>query len=97
VRTNVSAVDGIQAADGSGGDEAFALAFRIGTKSIQNLKNDVMVDGADLSGMRNLSSSQNDLYSPLTRDPAHWDVADLSWLTYKATKLKRKSDGCEPA
>jgi hypothetical protein len=51
VRTNVSAVGGIQAVDGNGGEEALALAFRIETKLIQNLRNDVMVNRADLSGM----------------------------------------------
>jgi hypothetical protein len=71
MRTNVSAVGGIQAVDGNGGEEAFALAFQIETKSIQKLKNVVMVDGADLSGMQNLSLSQNYLHCPLTRGPAY--------------------------
>lgn len=82
MRTSVSAVAGIQAVDGTGEEEAFAMAFRIETKSTQNPTNDVMFEGGDLSVMPNLSSSQKesakDLHSPLTREPAHREVNDLS-------------------
>ena len=59
------------------------MACRIDTNSTQNLMKDVMTPGLDRAGRPKWSSSQNDLHSPVARDPAVDEVTDLNRPTYR--------------